>query len=288
MHFGFKTANQYTGWPELLAVWREADDIELFESGWVFDHLQPIVSPQGEPDAAGDCLEGWTMLAALAQATNRLRLGTLVTAIHHRHPAVLAKTAATIDVISGGRLELGIGAGWNEAEDVAYGLGLGTPRERSDRFEEACAVLVGLLGEEETFDFDGDWFQLRGAHFAPRGPQRPHPPLMIGGAGEKRTLKMVARHAQTWDASSVSSAAEMEHKLAVLRAHCEAEGRDPDEIEISTQSWFDPTKEEPAAVAEKAAELGARGVTHFIVYLAPPFDPRVLTPLAEALAAAHY
>ncbi|HWH19990.1 MAG TPA: LLM class flavin-dependent oxidoreductase, partial [Solirubrobacterales bacterium] len=198
------------------------------------------------------------------------------------------KTAATIDVISGGRLELGIGAGWNEAEDVAYGLALGTPRERSDRFEEACAVLVGLLGPEETFDFEGDWFQLRGTHFAPRGPQQPHPPLMIGGAGEKRTLKMVARHAQAWDASSVSSAAEMEHKLAVLRAHCDAESRDIDEIEISTQVWFDPTKEEPAAVAEKAAELATRGVTRLIVYLAPPFTPQVLTPLAEALSTTHY
>jgi F420-dependent oxidoreductase-like protein len=288
VRFGFKTANQYTGWPEVLAVWREADDIELFESGWVFDHLQPIVSPQGDPDPGGDCLEGWTMLAALAQATSRLRLGTLVTAIHHRHPAVLAKTAATIDVISDGRLELGIGAGWNEPEDVAYGLALGTPRERSDRFEESCAVLVGLLGEGETFDFDGEWFQLRGAHFAPRGPQRPHPPLMIGGSGERRTLKMVARHAQVWDASSVPSAAEMEHKLAVLRTHCEAERRDIDEIEISTQVWFDPTKEELAAVAEKAAELGTRGVTRLIVYLAPPFTPAVLTPLAEALATAHY
>jgi F420-dependent oxidoreductase-like protein len=284
VQFGFKTANQYTGWPELLAVWREADDIELFESGWVFDHLQPIVSPQGEPDPAGDCLEGWTMLAALAQATRRLRLGTLVTAIHHRHPVVLAKTAATIDVMSEGRLELGIGAGWNEPEDVAYGLTLGTPRERSDRFEESCAVLVGLLGDGETFDFDGEWFQLRGAHFAPRGPQRPHPPLMIGGSGERRTLKMVARHAQIWDASSVSSAAEMDRKLDVLRAHCEAERRDIDEIEISTQVWFDPTTEEPAAVAEKAVELSARGVTRLIVYLAPPFTPAVLTPLAESLA----
>jgi F420-dependent oxidoreductase-like protein len=287
VRFGFKTANQYTGWPELLAVWREADDIELFESGWVFDHLQPIVSPQGEPDPAGDCLEGWTMLAALAQATRRLRIGTLVTAIHHRHPVVLAKTAATIDVISDGRLELGIGAGWNEPEDVAYGLTLGTPRERSDRFEEACAVLVGLLSDDVT-DFDGEWFHLRGATCAPKGPQRPHPPLTIGGSGERRTLKMVARHAQVWDASSVSSAAAMEHKLGVLRSHCDAEGRDVDEIEISTQVWFDPTTEEPAAVAEKAAELGTRGVTRLIVYLAPPFTPAVLTPLAEALATTHY
>src|ERR1700744_4019434 len=168
MRFAFKTANQSTTWDDVLEVWRAADQIAGFASGWNFAHFYPIGG-----NAGGPCLEGWTMLAALAQATSRLRLGTLVTAIHHRHPVVLAKTAGTIDGISGGRLELGIGAGWNEAEDVAYGLALGTPRERSDRFEEACAVLVGLLGPDETFDFDGDWFQLRGAHFAPRGPQQP-------------------------------------------------------------------------------------------------------------------
>jgi alkanesulfonate monooxygenase SsuD/methylene tetrahydromethanopterin reductase-like flavin-dependent oxidoreductase (luciferase family) len=263
MRFGFKTANQYTGWPELLAVWREADEIEVFESGWLFDHLHPIVSPQ---------------------ATRRLRLGTLVTGIHHRHPAVLAKIAATTDIISEGRLEIGIGTGWNEAEDRAYGLGLGSPRQRSDRFEEACTVLVGLLSDEVT-DFDGAYFHLQGAHCEPKPIQRPHPPLMIGGTGERRTLRMVARHAQVWDASGVGSAEEMEHKLEVLRGHCADLGRDPGEIEVSSQVWFDPATEELGGLAETAADLAARGVDLMIVYLAPPFDPAVLAPLAETLAA---
>ena len=121
MRFAFKTAQQNTTWADMLAVWREADDIDVFESGWVFDHFYPIFS-----DSTGPCLEGWTALTALAQATTRLRLGALVTGIHYRHPAVLANMAATIDIISGGRLELGIGAGWNEEESGAYGIELGT------------------------------------------------------------------------------------------------------------------------------------------------------------------
>ena len=140
MRFAFKTAPQNTTWPDMLAVWKEADDIEIFESGWTFDHFYPIFS-----DSAGPCLEGWMTLAALAQATRRLRLGTLVTGIHYRHPAVLANMAATLDIVSGGRLELGIGAGWNEEESGAYGIELGSPAERSDRFEEACEVIVSLL-----------------------------------------------------------------------------------------------------------------------------------------------
>ena len=113
----------------MLAVWQAADDIDVYESGWTFDHFYPIFS-----DSAGPCLEGWTTLTALAQATKRLRLGTLVTGIHYRHPAVLANMAAALDIISNGRLELGIGAGWNEEESSVYGIELGTIKERFDRF----------------------------------------------------------------------------------------------------------------------------------------------------------
>src|SRR6202035_4421990 len=125
-------------------------------------------------DSTGPCLEGWTTLTALAQATKRLRLGTLVTGIHYRHPAVLANMAAALDVISDGRLELGIGAGWNEEESGAYGIELGSPRERSDRFEEACEVLVGLLGPEATTSFTGRYYRLTDAPWAPKPIQRPH------------------------------------------------------------------------------------------------------------------
>lgn len=284
MRFAFKTANQYSAWSDILAVWKEADGIDLFESGWLFDHFYPIKSrKQAEPDLAGPCLEGWSMLAALAQATSRLRLGTMVTGVHYRHPAVLANMVATTDIISGGRLELGIGAGWNEQESHAYGIELGTLTQRFDRFDEACQVLIGLLSQE-TFDFEGDYYRLTDARNEPKGPQTPHPPIVIGGVGEKRTLRAVARYAQQWDASNVATVEDLAHKLEVLHAHCADAGRDPKEISVSSSIWFDPEAGEVGAVAEQAAVLAERGVDLTIVYLAPPVTPAVLAPLAEALA----
>ncbi|HUJ06667.1 MAG TPA: LLM class F420-dependent oxidoreductase [Streptosporangiaceae bacterium] len=276
MRFAFKTAPQNTTWADMLAVWKEADDIEIFESGWVFDHFYPIVG-----DSAGPCLEGWAALTALAQATRRLRLGNLVTGIHYRHPAVLANMAATIDIISGGRLELGIGAGWNEEESGAYGIELGTPRERSDRFEEACQVLIGLLSQEIT-DFDGTYYQLAGARCEPKGPQRPHPPICIGGSGERRTLLTTAKYAQHWN--FVGGPPDVfARKRDVLRAHCADVGRDPAEITLSSHVRLG-ADHAAAAVAEQAAALGAEGLDLAIVYLPPPHTPTVLAPLAEALA----
>ena len=284
MRFAFKTANQYTGWAELLAVWKEADEIDLFESGWIFDHFYPINSPQREePDLTGPCLEAWTMLAALAQATRRLRLGTMVTGIHYRHPAVLANMAATVDIVSEGRLELGIGAGWNEQEGGAYGIELGSLRERFDRFDEACEVLIGLLSQETT-DFEGTYYRLTGARCEPKGPQRPHPPILIGGTGEKRTLRAVSRYAQRWDASGAKTPEEMQHKREVLGAHCADAGRDPAEITISRHVWFDPARQEVGSVVDEVGAYAAVGLDVAIIYLAPPFDPAVLAPLAEALA----
>src|ERR1700678_271297 len=193
MRFAFKTSPQNTTWADLLAVWQAADEIDVYESGWTFDHFYPIFS-----DSSGPCLEGWTTLTALAQATKRLRLGTLVTGIHYRHPAVLANMAAALDVISDGRLELGIGAGWNEEESGAYGIELGTPAQRSDRFEEACEVIVGLLTQGRT-TFRGRYSQPSGPRNDPKPIQRPHPPICVGGSGEKRTLRTAARFAPPWD-----------------------------------------------------------------------------------------
>jgi F420-dependent oxidoreductase-like protein len=282
MRFAFKTANQYTTWADILAVWKEADGIELYESGWLFDHFYPIWSPQREADLTGDCLEGWTMLGGLAAATSRLRLGTIVTGVHYRHPAVLANMAATVDIISGGRLELGIGAGWNEQESGAYGIPLGSLRERFDRFDEACEVLIGLLSNETT-DFTGTYYELAGARCEPKGPQRPHPPILIGGTGEKRTLRAVARYAQSWDASGAATPEELAHKRAVLASHCEDVGRDPSEITITRHVWVG-SEHDAARVADEAAEFAGEGLDVAIMYLAPPHTPAVLAPLAEALA----
>ncbi len=260
----------------MLAVWKEADDIEVFESGWTFDHFYPIFS-----DSTGPCLEGWVTLTALAQATTRLRLGNLVSGIHYRHPAVLANMAATLDVVSDGRLELGIGAGWNEEESGAYGMELGTPGQRSDRFEEACEVIVGLLSQETT-DFSGSYYQLTQARCEPKGPQRPHPPLCIGGSGERRTLRTAARFAQHWNYVG-GSPEEFVHKREVLYEHCGDIGRDPAEITLSSHVRLPPGGDVKAA-AETAAALGAVGVDLAIIQLPVPFDPSVLTPLADALA----
>jgi F420-dependent oxidoreductase-like protein len=274
MRFAFKTAPQHTTWQAMLEVWTAADDIEIFESGWNFDHFYPI-----RGDSHGDCLEGWSLLAALAQATRRLRLGTLVTGIHYRHPAVLANMAATIDIISGGRLELGLGAGWNVEESGAYGIELGSPGERSDRFEEGCEVILSLLSAETT-TFSGKYYQLTEARCEPKPVQQPHPPLCVGGSGERRTLRTAARFAQHWN-SVVPDTDQIRHKLDVLAQHCADVGRDPAEILISSHL---PYGGDPAATAAQAADLQEAGVQLAIVTLPPPHDPAVLEPLAQALS----
>ena len=277
MRFAFKTAPQHTTWADMLAVWQAADDIEIFESGWTFDHFYPIFS-----DTAGPCLEGWTTLVALAQATRRVRLGTLVTGIHYRHPAVLANMVSTLDIISGGRLELGIGAGWNEQESGAYGMELGTPRQRSDRLEEACEVLVGLLSSEAT-TFQGEYYQLTGARNEPKGVQRPHPPICIGGSGERRTLRTAARFSQHWNFVG-GTPEQFARKREVLHAHCRDIGRDPAEILLSSHVMYDG---DPAATVAAAAALADAGAELGIVHLRPPHTPAVLEPLATALSELH-
>ncbi|MGF6886840.1 F420-dependent oxidoreductase-like protein [Nocardia sp. GAS34] len=275
MRFAFKTSPQETTWADMLAVWKAADEIDVYESGWTFDHFYPIFS-----DSTGPCLEGWTTLTALAQATTRLRLGTMVTGVHYRHPAVLANMAAALDIISGGRLELGIGAGWNEEESGAYGIELGTLTERFDRFEEACQVLIGLLSQETT-DFDGKYYQLKAARNEPKGPQRPHPPIVIGGGGEKRTLRITARYAQHWNFPG-GTPEEFARKRDVLAAHCADIGRDPAEITHSVQGRLDLSKGYDAVV-EWAASFAEQGADLAVVYIPTPHDPAVLEPLAEAI-----
>ena len=276
MRFAFKTSPQNTTWDAMLEVWRAADDIEVFESGWTFDHFYPIHTA----DPAGPCMEGWITLTALAQATRRLRMGTLVTGMHYRHPAVLANMAATLDIVSGGRLELGIGAGWNEQESGAYGIELGTPKQRSDRFEEACEVLTGLLSPRQTTSFTGNYYQLTDARCNPKPVQQPHPPICIGGSGEKRTLRTAARFAQHWNFVG-GTPEQFSRARDVLYRHCADVGRDPAEILLSSHVQFTGDAAETAATA---AALGEAGVELAIVYLRPPHTPTVLEPLAVALA----
>jgi F420-dependent oxidoreductase-like protein len=276
MRFAFKTSPQNTTWADMLDIWRVADDIELFESGWTFDHFYPIFS-----DSNGPCLEGWTVTAALAQATTRLRVGVLVTGIHYRHVAVLANMASALDIISGGRLELGVGAGWNIEESEAYGIELGTLTERFDRFDEALEVLVSLLTQEHT-TFDGRYYQLTNARNEPKPIQRPHPPIVIGGTGPKRTLRSAARWAQHWNHPG-ATVEEWKVSRDVLYQHCADIGRDPSEITLSTHLRYEADAG-PSALADKAAEYADAGMDLGIVTLLPPLDPSVLEPIAEALA----
>ena len=275
VRFAFKTSPQNTTWDEMLPIWQTADDIDVFESGWTFDHFYPIFS-----DSTGPCLEGWVTLTALAQATKRLRVGVLVTGIHYRHPAVLANMAAALDVISHGRLELGIGAGWNEEESGAYGIELGTIKERFDRFEEACEVLTSLLTNEST-TFDGKYYQLKDARNEPKGPQQPHPPICIGGSGEKRTLPLTAKYADHWNFAG-GTPAEFAQKRDVLAARCKDIGRDPKEITLSAHVRLGEDRNY-RRVIEDCIALGAEGLDLAIIYLPPPYDTAVLEPLAEAI-----
>lgn len=279
MRFGIKTSPQLTTWVDMRDTWQAADDIDLFESAWTFDHFYPI----NVPDTSGPCLEGWTTLTALAQATKRIRIGCMVTGIVYRHPAVLANMAASLDIISDGRLDLGIGAGWNLEECDAYGIELGSLTERFDRFDEACEVLVGLLTQDTT-DFSGEYYQLSAARCEPKGVQMPHPPICIGGKGERRTLPAVARWAQHWnypgfDADGFAA------KHAVLIEACNTIGRDPGEITTSVHLPYDP-EQGPVACAQHAAELADAGVDLGIVYLPTPHRAGVLQPLADAFIAA--
>ncbi len=276
MRYGFKTAPMNTTWSAMSDVWRVADDIEVFESAWNFDHFEPIFS-----DRSGPCLEGWSMLAAMAATTSRLRIGCQVTGMPYRHPSVLANMAATVDVISGGRLIIGLGAGWNQEESDTLGIDLPPLKERFDRFEEGLQVIVALLTEQRA-TFAGRHFQLTEAWCEPKPVQHPHPPIAIGGNGEKRTLRIVARWAQHWN-STLADIDEWRRKGEVLDRHCADVGRDPTEIERSVNVRLahgaDPRSLQPTIAAWQDA-----GVDVCIVGLGVPHDPSVLEPLAEALA----
>jgi F420-dependent oxidoreductase-like protein len=221
MSFGVQLRSESAAWSDLLAV-AKAVDAGRWHSLWIYDHFMP---PMDWMDESGDCLEAWTLLGGLAVATARVRIGVLVSGNTYRNPALVAKMAATIDQISGGRLEVGLGAGWHVREHAAYGWVLPSLRERSDRLEEACAVLKALFGADQPVTFTGTYYRLDQAPFAPRCVQTPHPPLTIGGDGERRTLRTVARYGDAMNVTGTPATAR--RKIAVLHRHCAEAGRDP-------------------------------------------------------------
>ena len=218
MRFGLFTSMGGQTWERVLDFWQHSE-----RSGWdiacVTDHFMP-----NSPAKEGDMPEGWSMLAALSALVPRMRVGTIVLGNTYRHPAVVAKMAAQVDIISNGRLLLGIGAGWQENEHDAYGIPFYTMGERLRRLDEACTVMRNLWTEERS-NFDGRYYQLHDAPLQPKPIQRPHPELMIGGGGEKVTLKIVARHANHWNVWGGPQV--LAHKGAILNQHCDALGRDP-------------------------------------------------------------
>lgn len=226
MHLGIQTGQHQCELGDLLAVWRAAERLG-FRSAWLMDHLVPVVAPDTEP-----ILEAWTTLAALAATTETLRVGVLVSANTFRPPALLAKMAATVDRVSGGRLEMGLGAAWNAAEHEANGIPFPPTKHRLDMLDEACRVLRSLWTEPTT-TFEGEHYVLRDAYCEPKPVQRPLP-LMIGGRGERRTLRITAEHADRWNGSG--SLPMLAHSAVVLAEHCEAIGRDPSTIELTVRN----------------------------------------------------
>jgi F420-dependent oxidoreductase-like protein len=252
VRIGIDVSQHQLTWDELVQRVRFAEE-SGFDGAWVFDHFKPLY---GDPQ--GPCLEGWTLLAALGVATSRIRLGALVTGATYRHPSVLAAEAVTVDHISDGRLELGIGAAWFEEEHSQLGIEFPTTGDRIDRFEDAVQILKLLMTEDQV-SFEGRHLALRGATYNPKPLQRPYPPLWIGASGARRMLPLVGRHADVWH--SFGDPPALQRKWEIVKEHAERAGRNPDDIQRSTNISL---SEDWDAVRATAARLRDVGVTYII------------------------
>ena len=247
MRFGLDCSQHQRTWDEIVERVRFAEDTG-FDGAWVFDHFKPLYG-----DSSGPCLEGWTLLAGLAAATSRIRLGTLVTGITYRHPSVLAAEAVTVDHISDGRLELAVGAAWFEGEHRMLGIDFPSNGERVRRLEEGVQVMKSLMtGEGATFD--GSYYRLQDATYRPKPVQQPHPPLWIGAGGEQLMLPIVGRHADAWHA--FGSADQLTRKWAIVARAAEEAGRDPNEIKRSSSLSISEPWDEVRRMIEGLADAG--------------------------------
>jgi len=276
LRFGIKTAQQFTTYEDILRVWTEADGIPSIEHAWAFDHFIPL-----GPDPTGPQLEGWTLLGALAARTERVRLGLMVTGNIYRHPAVLANIATTVDIISRGRLDFGIGAGWNELECSMYGIELYSTGERIRRLGEACEV-IKLLWTQTVANFDGKYYHLEDARCEPKPVQKPYPPFVIGGGGEQLTLRIVAQYASVWNFAG-GDVETFRHKNEVLDGHCAAIGRDPRTIERSIQ--WPINYNNMGEVRDDIRPYIEAGASHIILNLRAPYLERIVHTLAEEVVA---
>ena len=265
--FGIKTSQMGLTYKEILNVWREAEQIPIFEHAWLWDHMVPL-----RGDIRGAALEGWALLAALAAQTSRLRLGVMVTSNRLRSPTLLAKMAATVDIISGGRLDFGIGVGATRVagenpgvrEFEAYGVPLVSPGVGVRDLAESLSIVRRMWTEVEPFDFDGQSIQLKGTVCEPKPLQKPHPPILIGGAGDN-VLRIVAEHADLWNYPGAPSP-EFRQRNELLNEHCAAIGRDPNEIVRSMQTIVrSDDRETLSATRSLLVEMISSGVTHIVL-----------------------
>jgi F420-dependent oxidoreductase-like protein len=252
VRIGIDVSQHQLTWNELLARVKFAEETG-FDGAWVFDHFKPLY---GDPQ--GPCLEGWTLLAALGAATTRIRLGALVTGVTYRYPSVLAAEAVTVDHVSKGRLELGIGAAWFEQEHKQLGIPFPRIGERVSHLEDAVQMLKLLMTKDEV-SFQGHHFALHQATYNPKPVQRPYPPLWIGASGERRMLPLVGRHADVWH--SFGDPGALQRKWAIVKEHAQKAGRNPDDIVRSTNISL---SEEWAVVRTNAERLREAGVTYVI------------------------
>lgn len=276
--FGIMTAPMQVSYEDVQRVWVEADAIPEIEHAWLFDHLLPI---GGDP--GGPVHEGWTLLSALAAQTERLRVGVLVTSNRFRPPAMLAKIAATVDIVSDGRLEFGIGAGSRPGHPLArreyeaHGLPFHDFDHSVRSLGEACTVIRRLWTEDEPFDFAGEYVRLQGAYCNPKPVQRPYPPIMIGGRAPK-TLRVVAEHADRWNIPG-GDIADVIERSARLDRYCAEIGRDP--ASITRSIHLSVAYDDPARTRDAVREAVGAGFTHVVLGLAAPYPDRVARWVAD-------
>ena len=279
--FGIATAPMQVGYLDILRVWLEADKIPEIEHAWLFDHLKPI---GGDPD--GPIFEGWTLLSAMAAQTQRLRLGLLVTSNRIRPPAVLAKIATTVDIISGGRLDFGIGAGSRPSfplarrEYEAHGLPYDDFADSVASLAEACTVIRRLWTSDQPFDFDDSYVHLTGAFGNPKPVQRPHPPILIGGRSAA-LLRVVAEHADLWNIPG-GDIDDVIGRSALLDRYCGEIGRDP--ASITRSIHLRVSYDQPGITRDAISEAIDAGFRHIILGLPPaPYPANVAQWVADEL-----
>jgi F420-dependent oxidoreductase-like protein len=273
LRIDIKAAQHERDWENILRYCRDTEGEESLSGFWLFDHFVPLGG-----HVEGPCMDGWTLLAALAAVTERVRLGLMVGCNGYRHPAVLAKIATTVDRVSAGRLEVGLGAGWFELEYTMYGIPFPRPAVRIRQLDEACQVLK-LLWTQETADFQGEHYNLSGARHEPKPVQQPHPPITIGGGGEQLTLRVVARHADIYNAPR-GTPEEVRHKYDVLEGHCAKVGRDPAEIRRSWQVHL-RSADEVEGLSERVQPYLDIGVDHVCVGLPTEYHAGLVKAIAS-------